>query len=553
MKLKLTFLICCFLAVTSLSAQSITLFKESFGTQQDHPFPSGWTRANVDNLPYVVGYGVEVFTDAWIALDDQESPTHEIRAFSTSWYESGGTANDWMWTPAIDLSGGNIQLSWQARRFFPGNNSCSYEVRIMTAAPTGTTGNIGNMLSSTVLFSTAGENYALTDRTADLSAYAGQKVYIGFRNTTAVDDILMIDDVTVKTNFAITSPNANTLFSNTAAFSVAENTTVVTTVAATDEAGGNLSYSIAGGADAALFTIDIMTGELSFTDAPDFEAPGDADGNNIYEVTVQATNGTLTDEQTMAVTVTDESGEPINFSGTYLVGDAQPVYKKLSDVAAALNNPANTVTGNVVFELDSDYDGTTGETFPITFNQFNNPLLSTVTIRPKDGVSMRMTAGDPGTNNTLILLDGVDYLQLDGRAGGEGSTINWTIRNKRTAASIGSAIRLQNDATMNRLDYLQLEANPTDASQAVVVLGSTNGSQGNDNNVVSYCNIRNRSDLSPSSIGAGNMVAGILSANTTGVESSFNSGNGFYSNNIFNFFCAADSSFGVNLWSGTTN
>ena len=42
-----------------------------------------------------------------------------------------------------------------------------------------------------------------------------------------------------------------------------------------------------------------------FITAPDFEAPTDAGGDNVYDVTVQASDGTLTDTQAIAVTVTD--------------------------------------------------------------------------------------------------------------------------------------------------------------------------------------------------------------------------------------------------------
>ena len=47
-----------------------------------------------------------------------------------------------------------------------------------------------------------------------------------------------------------------------------------------------------GGADAALFTIDASTGALTFVAAPNFEAPTDAGGNNVYDVTVQVSDGT---------------------------------------------------------------------------------------------------------------------------------------------------------------------------------------------------------------------------------------------------------------------
>ena len=66
-----------------------------------------------------------------------------------------------------------------------------------------------------------------------------------------------------------------------------------------------LTYSIVGGADAALFTIDAATGALRFVAAPDFEAPTDAGADNVYDVTVQVSDGSLTDTQAIAVTVTN--------------------------------------------------------------------------------------------------------------------------------------------------------------------------------------------------------------------------------------------------------
>ena len=79
----------------------------------------------------------------------------------------------------------------------------------------------------------------------------------------------------------------------TASIDVAENATAVTTVAATD---GNLpaqtlTYTIVGGADAALFTIHSCTGVLSFIAAPDYETPRDAGADNVYNVTVQVSDG----------------------------------------------------------------------------------------------------------------------------------------------------------------------------------------------------------------------------------------------------------------------
>lgn len=91
---------------------------------------------------------------------------------------------------------------------------------------------------------------------------------------------------------------------STAAIEVAEARTAVTTFAATDADQDALSYSISGGADAALFSIDAATGALSFRSAPLAATPADAGGNNVYDVaiTVKDQFGG-SDSQSLAVTV----------------------------------------------------------------------------------------------------------------------------------------------------------------------------------------------------------------------------------------------------------
>ena len=94
--------------------------------------------------------------------------------------------------------------------------------------------------------------------------------------------------------------------------SVLENSTAVTTVTATDpDVGQTLSYSIIGGADAGKFIIGSNTGALSFMVAPNFEAPTDAGGNNIYDLTVQVSDGNGgIDTQAIAVAVANVNDAP---------------------------------------------------------------------------------------------------------------------------------------------------------------------------------------------------------------------------------------------------
>ncbi len=96
-----------------------------------------------------------------------------------------------------------------------------------------------------------------------------------------------------------------------ASISMGENGAAVTTVIASDPEGDARTYSIVGGADAALFTIDSVTGVLTFIGAPNFEAPTDAGGNNVYDVIVRATSTGGTDDQSIAVTITNVNEAPV--------------------------------------------------------------------------------------------------------------------------------------------------------------------------------------------------------------------------------------------------
>ncbi len=93
---------------------------------------------------------------------------------------------------------------------------------------------------------------------------------------------------------------------DTASLSIPENTTAVTTVVATDpDAGTTLVYSLVGGVDKSQFQIDPATGALAFISPANFESPTDADSNNTYVVEVEVSDGTLTDDQTLTISVTD--------------------------------------------------------------------------------------------------------------------------------------------------------------------------------------------------------------------------------------------------------
>jgi Ca2+-binding RTX toxin-like protein len=116
---------------------------------------------------------------------------------------------------------------------------------------------------------------------------------------------------------SVTNQNEGPTVTSGAAATFAENATgTVYTAAATDpDAGTTLSYSLSG-TDAALFNIDSTTGVVTFKSSPNFEAPADAGGNNVYDFTVTASDGTLSNAKAVQISVTNQNEGPTVTSGS---------------------------------------------------------------------------------------------------------------------------------------------------------------------------------------------------------------------------------------------
>jgi hypothetical protein len=96
-------------------------------------------------------------------------------------------------------------------------------------------------------------------------------------------------------------PNITT----TAAINSAEDQLSVVTMAATGDEP--ITWSLVGGADIAKFSIVAATGVVTWNTLPDYEDPQDVGADNIYNVTVRATNVIGTDDLALIITVTDET------------------------------------------------------------------------------------------------------------------------------------------------------------------------------------------------------------------------------------------------------
>ncbi|MDF3129968.1 DUF4347 domain-containing protein [Kiritimatiellaeota bacterium B1221] len=150
----------------------------------------------------------------------------------------------------------------------------------------------------------------------------------------------------------------------TASISVNEGTSAVTTVVATDaDTTGTVSYEIVTGDDGDDFSIISNSGALSFASTPDFENPVDADLNNIYTVTVRATDGVNSVNQVLTVTVVnlndaptvdnpvadfavDEDASDSTFNLTNIFSDLEDVDSALTYMVAS-NTDASVVSTSI--------------------------------------------------------------------------------------------------------------------------------------------------------------------------------------------------------------
>jgi hypothetical protein len=220
-KARLAMFACLFIAQTGFTQ---ILFSEDFdgisgstaGGAGTYSFPTGWLKMNVDNV--APSPSVAYINEAWERREDFANNVADSAAFSTSWTDPVGQADDWMWTPAITLTGCDINMSWNALTYDPLYPD-GYEVRIMVEPniPTGTNGSIGNMVTnSTLLYSIGAENTTWTNRSVSLTSYAGQTVRIAFRNVSNDKFILLIDDILIEnTSFAPTLVCAGDILLNT--------------------------------------------------------------------------------------------------------------------------------------------------------------------------------------------------------------------------------------------------------------------------------------------------------------------------------------------------
>jgi len=154
-----------------------------------------------------------------------------------------------------------------------------------------------------------------------------------------------LNTVYQKVTINIKNVNDNVpLFTSSSDFSFSENSQFsYLTVSSTDADNDQLTLSVTGGEDRNKFSFDLDTGLLSFLDVPDYEVPGDSDGNNAYEIEVTASDGHYETIQSITVNVINRNDNP-------------PIFISGSNISSFENT---TVTGYSALVTDADGDSPT--------------------------------------------------------------------------------------------------------------------------------------------------------------------------------------------------
>ena len=212
----------------------------------------------------------------------------------------------------VKLSDGRFVITWESLEGDPAN----YDIRGRLFDPDGTPQGNDFLVNAT----TAGDQYQQSAAALD-----GNRIISGWQSRETANGDFDIRAVILPFDSDNTPPvivapgDADGL---PVTIMMAENTAEVATIEAIDaDQGQALTYSIAGGADAALFSIDLHTGALDFIRAPDFETPVDQVADNIYDVVVEVSDPLgASDQRTISVHVINQPGITATAQGAVLAG-----------------------------------------------------------------------------------------------------------------------------------------------------------------------------------------------------------------------------------------
>ena len=123
---------------------------------------------------------------------------------------------------------------------------------------------------------------------------------------------------------------APTINNSTNDYSIVEGSTSGFSVSASDAEGSSITYSVSGN-DGSSMAVS-SAGVVSFTSAPDFETPRDANSDNVYSFNISVSDGTLSTSEAFTITVTNDTSDDVDtfaaWDGVLVKDDTYKPYDK---------------------------------------------------------------------------------------------------------------------------------------------------------------------------------------------------------------------------------
>lgn len=320
----------------------------------------------VNSFPYTMGFESEEPISCWNNIDndaDGYSWQHGAPYFGSQYAHSGSdyyasasyidnvgalNADNWLVTPQLQLiSGNSYTLTWYDAAADTTHCHELYSVYVSTSG-----NSVANFIA-TPIFTTTLTTHEYTARCVDLSAYAGQNIYVAFRHNSTGQNWLLLDDISITEStphdnyytITVTSNNPD-MGSVSGGGTFIEGT--VTTIAATANSGyrfvqwndGNTATirTITVNADATYTAyFEAVTQYFTITVLSADETMGTASGSGAYQQGTTATisaqphpgyqfarwNDGVTDNPRTLV-VTADATYIANFTTTQDIGQTEP-------------------------------------------------------------------------------------------------------------------------------------------------------------------------------------------------------------------------------------
>jgi hypothetical protein len=232
------------------------------------------------------------------------------------------------------------------------------------------------------------------------------------------------------------------------------------------------------------------------------------------------------------------------FAGVVNVGSAETI-TSLTNIGGFFQQlKSAVVTGDIKVTVTSDLLSENGQ-FALSQWAESGAGGYKVTIVP-DGTTLRSIQG-LSTTAALIRLDSADRVTIDGRFSGGGRYLRFRNNN-----SSNPAIALINDAQNNTIRNTIIESNNTIGATVntggAINIGNSNviDGSGNDNNLIAYNEIRDRSDVT------GTPASGIYAGGSTSSLAIYNDNNSIIGNIIHDFFSATATHQGILVGTGNS-